>query len=372
MAYTSYKDSKYYKPDAGVQTLKSWMNREGLDLPAYETPITPKENFRRAIGRKDPIWLPIGMTDTQSIMVNDVALHEVRGMQIHANFGRVSEEEFQFRDWFNTDWTYVPAVGGSMLTPGTQLMDDITKWETIIEWPDLTEWGFEEKAAKYMREEHDPRKALKYNMGRGITERLVSVMGGYTDSMIALATEPEATKEFFEKCADFSIENFDAINALYPLDMVTLHDDWGTEKDTFFSEKMMEELVFEPTKRIIDHIKSKGVFFELHSCGNVTRFFQYMIDLGVDVLQLQRRAVDIPAMIAKYGNQIGYCAGVEGMEMGKQVSADELCDYIRKSVDIYAPGGGSYINLYASDPEMAKAGVWELYCYSRELYDQER
>jgi hypothetical protein len=39
-----------------------------------------------------------------------------------------------------------------------------------------------------------------------------------------------------------------------------MHDDWGHERDTFFSEKMMEELVYEPTKRIVQHVNPRAPF----------------------------------------------------------------------------------------------------------------
>jgi hypothetical protein len=58
-------------------------------------------------------------------------------------------------------------------------------------------------------------------------------MGGYTESMTALALGAEAVADFFERYADHVIELFDKVYSLYPVDMVTLHDDWGTEKDTF-------------------------------------------------------------------------------------------------------------------------------------------
>jgi hypothetical protein len=259
-----------------------------------------------------------------------------------------------------------------MLTPGTQLMDDITQWEKKVVFPDLSEWGFREKAAEFMKNTYDPNKAVSYDIGRGMTERLVSVMGGYVDAMESLLIEPEAVAEFFDAYTDFMIRVFDEINALYPLDVITLHDDWGTERDTFFSERVMEELVFEPTKRLIDHIKAAGVFLEMHSCGNVMRFFPYMVDLKCDIAQVQRRAVDMPKMKEKYGDKIGFCAGLEGLDLSKKPTREEFLDAVRKTVDIYAPGGGSYLMMFAGDGQTLWDACAENYCRSRELYDRSR
>ncbi|MDR2357176.1 MAG: hypothetical protein LBD92_03690 [Oscillospiraceae bacterium] len=363
----TYERPAYLDPGIKTQTVKMWFGPPVV-VPVFDTPITPRENFRRAISRRDPVWFPNAVTDTQSVMANDVmGRSPTPGMQIHSDLGgRGAAEDYDFKDWFGAEWTWVCSAGGAMLKPGTKLLEDITVWERDLVWPDLSQWGFAEKADRYMKSVYDERKALTYDIGRGMTERLVSLLGGYTDGMLALATEPEAVRDFFDRYSGFVIDTFDAINALYPLDMVTLHDDWGAEKDTFFSERMMEELVFEPTKRIIDHIHSKEVLLELHSCGNVTRFMPYIIEMGADVAQLQRRAVDLPLMREKYGNKLGYCLGVEGVEPGKNPAREELIAAIRKTLDIFAPGGGSYINVFSADPELGWAALAETYYYGRE------
>jgi len=364
-----YPRPQYLDPSIKIQNVQMAYGRLTVDAPVFDTPITPRENFRRSITRQDPIWMPNALTDKITIGANDVISGPVKGMQIHTDFLKEATEDYEFKDWFNTDWTWVCSAGGAMLTPGTQLMDDITEWEKKVVFPNLSEWGFAEKAAEFMKTQYDPTKAVSYDMGRGLTERLVSVMGGYTESMEALLIEPEAILDFFNAYADFLIAHFDAINALYPLDIITIHDDWGTERDTFFSEKVLEELVYEPTKRLIDHIKKADVFIEWHTCGNITRFFPYMVDLGIDIAQIQRRAVDIPAMKEKYGDKIGFCAALEGINPAmKMPTHDEFVDAVRKTVEIYAPGGGSYLMMFSADPKIVWDACAENYYYSRELY----
>ncbi|NLV50039.1 MAG: hypothetical protein GXY20_05030 [Clostridiales bacterium] len=366
-----YPRPAYNDPAIKTQTVGTAFSNAKSVVPKFDAPITPVENYRRNVARDNPIWVPCSLTDFQSLLTHDVAGTLVRGMQIHSDLKRPAKKDYCFKDWFGTDWTFVCSAGGAMLTPGTQLVSDITKWEKEIVWPDLSEWRFEEKAEEYMRETYNPEKVMHYDLGRGCTERLVSIMGGYTESMIALALEPEAVADFFDAYSDFVIAFFDKINSLYPLDVVTLHDDWGTERDTFFSEKMMEDIVFSPTKKIVDHIKSKGVVFELHSCGNVTRFVPYAIDMGAQLLQLQRRAVNLPEMKKKYGDKVGFSAPMEGFVMGADYSKEEIISIVRDSLDIYATGGGCYTSIMLRDPEKQWVGLSELYYYGRELYDRE-
>ena len=367
-----YPRPPYRDPSVQTQTVRAAYSPETATAPLFDTPITPRENFRRCIERKDPVWMPNSLTDKITLGTNDVIAHKVRGMQIHSDFLTKATEDYEFKDWFNTDWTWVCSAGGAMLTPGTQLLDDITKWEQVVEFPKLDEWGFEEKAAEFMKTQYVPSKAVSYDMGRGVTERLVSILGGYTDAMESLLLEPEAVKDFFDAYTDFMIRFFDVINGLYPLDMITLHDDWGTERDTFFSEKVMEELVYEPTKRLFDHVKSKGVLIELHTCGNVTRFFPYIAELGCDVVQVQRRVIDTPKIKEKYGDKFGFCATPEGLDPLKAPTHEEYIEAIRKTVDIFAPGGGSYLMMFTPNEELLWDACAENYCRSREIYDKAR
>lgn len=339
-----------------------------VEVPRFETEITPRENFKRVAQRSNPLWIPISICDFQLIGAQDVVTKNVRGMQAHTDFRRPGDKEYQFTDWFNTSWTWVPVAGGAMLTPGTQLLDDITNWEKVVKFPDLSEWDFEETAERFMKTKYNPAKVLHHDIGRGCTERLISIMGGYAEGLMAMAMEPEATADFLNRFADFEIELFDKLMSLYPIELITYHDDWGTEKDTFFSEKMLEEIVFTPTKRIIDHIKSKGVAFELHSCGNITRFLPYTIELGADFLQLQRRAVDLPSIKEKYGGKSGFSSGLEGFSPDKDYSKDELYEIVHQTVELYGKSGGFYATVFAGNDRQRFDIINELHSYSCEYY----
>lgn len=92
----------------------------------------------------------------------------------------------------------------------------------------------------------------------------------------------------------------------------------------------------------------------------------------MDFLQIQRRAVDIPAMKLKYGSRIGFNAFIEGLNRGQSYTKDETVQMLRSTVDLYGKNGGAYVNVFESDPEKAWNMVSELYAYSREYYDKER
>ena len=97
-----------------------------------------------------------------------------------------------------------------------------------------------------------------------------------------------------------------------------------------------------------------------------------MIDLGIDFVQLQRRANDVPMLKEKYGGKIGFNTGLEGFGFGDPLpKGDELVEVIHKTVDLYGAGGGFYTMVHSPDPEQMWDATQELFCYSREFYEKE-
>jgi hypothetical protein len=95
--------------------------------------------------------------------------------------------------------------------------------------------------------------------------------------------------------------------------------------------------------------------------------------MNIDLLQIQRRANDMPRMKDDVGDKIGFCCFTEGIEMGQPASKDDIFAAIRKTVDLYGKKGGSYtFSAGGGSEEDGWDAVFELYCYSREFYDKER
>lgn len=360
-----------YDPNGEFEEVAMMFSSATMKVPKMSYPISAKENFIRAAERKNPMWVPNSMTDLQNVGGNDLSNPPMEGAGPGSIWG--STERADFTDDFGCVWTFVPSAGGPMLKPGhPPKVSDITKWETQVDWPDLSHNDYLGGQKYFIENKYDKNKVSHLNIGQSCTERLVALLGGYTQAMVALAEEPEAVHDFLMAFADFTIDSYDKMTQLFVPDFVTYHDDWGTEKDTFFSPKMMEEIVFEPSKKIISHIKSKGSKFQLHTCGNIGRFVPYMIDLDIDFLQIQRRANDMPELKKKFGDRIGFNAFLEGVDLygGQKVTTEELFDAIHATVDLYGEGGGLYTSVSVPDPKMMWDATNELYYYSREFYEK--
>ena len=356
---------KYERPPYGDPSIDTYrrisaFSPNGFVIPVVkDRPIPIRENFKLAAECKKPAWVPNSMTD-----YNFTMLAVVSGMP-DVEFGR--NERYSFTDWFGCEWLYVPEAGGPMLKPNTQFLDDITQWESKVKFPNLDEYDFEGHCKEWWAK-CDPEKVTAIDVLQGCTERLVALRGGYTDAMVDMALEPEAVRDFLDAFADWEIKLVDKLTQYLPVDYITYHDDWGTERDTFFSSAMMESMVLEPTKRIFDHMHSKGITVQLHSCGKIERFLPYMVEAGVNTLQIQARANDFKAYKEKYGDKLA----LEVMTMPQPGwTKEQVIENIRNIVDTYGEGGGLVSNFMSQDPELLWDGTMELYYYSREKYEAE-
>ncbi|NLM84627.1 MAG: hypothetical protein GX189_08000 [Clostridiales bacterium] len=329
-----------------------------IRIPVFDYPISRRENFRRVLERDNPMWVPTTLGDfNYTVGATLTGLSDMR-----FNFTGRSE----WTDAYGCVWEWVPEAGGSMLKPGAPpVLDDITEWEKKFRWPDLDEERIKECCEKFMSQPHyNPDKLNCYDIGMGCTERLVAVLGGYEQAMLAFAIEPEACKEFMAELSRYHCRMFDLINKYFPTDLVQYHDDWGTERDTFFSERMMEEIVYEPNEIFFKHVKEQGAAITLHSCGCIRRFVPYAISLGADFLQLQERANDIRAYKEQYGDKVGFDVYIS------PTSHEDPVQFARRIVDDYGKDGGLMSTFFGGKEEDLWYCLQELYYSSREYYEQ--
>ena len=337
-------------------------------IPIPDYPIDPIENFKLSWKNQTPVWAPNSLIDFESVGLGKSSAY---AEQI------ARKERFEFTDEYGCEWVWVTEVGGAMLKPGTVFLDDVTKWESIVKFPDWNDYDFKTRADDFHITRQSQNSVLSIDIGSGGTERLVALLGGYEQGMLAMAMEPEAVSDLISAITDNMIKRFDAIQKHYPsVNMITYHDDWGNERSTFFSAAYLESMIYEPTKKLVEHIHAAGdLCFQLHCCGKIETFVPYMIDMGVDMLQIQRRANDMPMLKRKFGDKIGMGCSVEGIELGANtsISKENLLEAVRNTIDIYGKSGGLYLTLGgANDEETMWDMCYEAYCYSREFYDNER
>ena len=251
----------------------------GAPTPVYNFPVKPREALI-ALFKGEPLWQIAGVE--QKLFVPKVNPDNIaRAFDIDGS--GMSMGEGGGKDMFGIEWEYIAQVGGSMVRPGKPFLSDANEWYDKLVWPDIDSWEWEE-AEKYNKEFLTTDNYITCWIMNGWYERLISFMD-FEGAIMAMVDEDQtdAVKELFDKLSDLYIRLVDKHLLHFPqINGFSIHDDWGSQKETFFSPAVAEEMIVPYMKKVTDHIHSKGRFCDLHSCGQLMKQVPNMIAAGWD------------------------------------------------------------------------------------------
>ncbi len=336
----------------------------GESVPIFDYPVSQKEAFRALLERR-PVW-EISYLEQQMfcprVNPDNIArsfVFEARAMDPNDGGGP---------DMFGIEWEYIPMARGSMVRPGKPFIEDASELPEKIVFPDLDTWDWEgaaEANRDYLTDE-------KFNVAwvlNGWYERLISFMD-FEGAIMALFDEDQAdyVKDFFDKLSDFYIDMLGRYIKYFPrLDAFCIHDDWGSQKETFFSPAVAEEMIVPYMRRVTDFLHSQGKFCELHSCGQALKQIPNFIAAGWDFWSGQPMN-DMAKIHELYGDRI--LAGQYFRELDPRGKSEEeqrrlAREFARRYCDPKKP---TIINAAEQIQGIPRAFREELYIQSRKRY----
>ena len=334
----------------------------------FQTPISPKENYRMLYKREIPLWLPIGgdsMMMTPRIDPDNIA----RVFCFEAN--PLTPEEIDvvadegYKDKFGVEWVYVRMANGSMVKPGNPILEDVNDWKEKITFPDVDSWDWE--ASKAANAEHvNTDRWISITILTGFFERLISFMD-FDGAALALIDEDQkgAVHELFDALADVYIKMIDKFIWAYNIDILTFHDDWGSQRAPFFSLATVREMIVPHLKKVVDYCHSRGIFLDMHSCGKNELLVPAYIEAGCDSWSGQ--AINDRALIyEQYGGQLIVSMDSDLRIVPNQpVDVEEAKAAAKRFVDKFTPD-------YASKPVFASGAFGAPPEYTETLYAESR
>ncbi|MCL1802421.1 MAG: methyltransferase [Eubacteriaceae bacterium] len=246
----------------------------------YETPISPKENYKLVYSRKLPVWIPVG-TDSTMLTPRIDPDNIARNFVFEAN-PLAPEEQVGGKDRHSIDWIYVPQAGGSMVMPGAPTLADANDWEKVIQFPDVDKWPWE-LSAEANKDRLDPDRWMSITILTGMFERLISFMD-FSEAAVALIDEDQKTAlhGLFQALVDMYKKMISNYVKYFKADCISFHDDWGSQNSPFFSLSTAMEMLVPYIKQVVDHCHDEGIFYDQHSCGKNEKLVPAYIAAGVD------------------------------------------------------------------------------------------
>lgn len=339
----------------------------GLDMVAFDYPISPKENYLRNI-HNHAVWQPT-LNDICMFSPVIIADNVARGMVWEE--AEIPPENWGGKDMFGVEWEYIEVAQGSMVKPGSPMLADVNDWKEVIKFPDINAWDWEDLAKRnvpWLREQsHLP---VQITILTGFFERLISFMD-FAGAAMALIDEDQrdAVLELFDALADLYIGIIDKYDQYFPgmIDEICVHDDWGGQQAPFFSEAVVREMIMPAMKRVVDHIHKNGHVGMLHCCGKVDMLVPCILDCGWDSWDAMS-INDIPGIYKKYGDRLKVTLTVEAAPEG--ASKEEHAAAIKRFTDQYCHEGRGCIVTNWDNPLCADAQE-ALYRGSRIAFSQQ-
>jgi len=129
---------------------------------------------------------------------------------------------------------------------------------------------------------------------------------GFENLLKDIKRETKKVIELGEKLADWYIWCVDQW-AKIGADGIMTTDDWGTNHATFISPKDFDQ-IFKPLyQSVSERIHDHGMYFMLHSCGNIYDLIPNLIEAGVDCLQLDQPRLTGLDKLSEFGGKMSYC-----------------------------------------------------------------
>lgn len=273
--------NKYPWNEEEYTTAEVVTNARGGKSLKVNTPCSDREEYETFMLEKKPIWMPMGGESTSfcpKVIPDCVARAFVIEAENVPKSGGI--------DMFGIKWVLEPTVGGCIEDPNEPILfDDVNEWEEKIVWPDIDSWDWEGSAKANKDYLNNGKANMVWFLNGCWFERLISFMGFENAVMALIDDEQEdALKALFTKTTDLYCRLVDKCCDAYGdgISGFVVHDDWGSQKDAFFSPEVGREIFLPFMKQLVDHIHSRGKIAFLHSCGCLNKQVGTFADAGWD------------------------------------------------------------------------------------------
>ena len=294
--------------------------------------MTGRENMDLVWQHKQPLWVPMINTDAQMIITpefNDRPLF-MNGV-----------------DDFGVQWELDPEHPELMthVKPGCELFDDISEWKKHVTFPSCKDKNWEMAAMRTKAMWAKKDEIQGYVVGNmGGFERICALMG-HVNALMGMYDDEEAFAEFIEAYADYRIEQMEYIKKYLDVDFLMMHDDWGNQKNMFFSPEMWRKFFKEPERRMVKRCQELGMHYMHHSCGYIEPIIPDLAEIGVESWHGGAPVNDLKKIKAEYGDKLIFAGGVDPQvtDTGR-ATEEEIRAEVRRVIDTLGKDGGLMIS----------------------------
>ena len=148
----------------------------------------------------------------------------------------------------------------------------------------------------------------------GLFSAFTNVLGWAeeTGMYVSFYDRPEFVHEIIDHFTELNLTVSEKALAEARVDFVKLGDQIAGDDRPFISPKQMEQFFLPGYRRMIDHLRNRGVEVIIYNAdGNVLPFVPMLVDIGIDGLMGLPRPMDMAGLRARYGNALCMIGGID-------------------------------------------------------------
>lgn len=315
--------------------------------------MTPRENALRAYRHQPHESVPNFFTD----------------FDIWDSFGERYFGPGEGKDWFGVSWTHIPEMNSQTETPGQEHLEDLENWQEHITFPDLDSYDWNAIAAQVTAGWDRENRVSFCMLLNGPFERLMSLMG-FEHAMFAFYDTPEEVHQFFQAVTEHKCRYLEILKKYFGFDVIAFHDDWGDNKNSFFSLDMWREFLKPYIQQVVHKTHELGMIFEMHSCGYIRPFVEDLVELGADAIDPLQYCNEPENLQKLYGDRLFFNGGFQTQAVLERpgASEEEIRAEVRRNIDALAPGGAFGTMCPIIDRRVAAIVADEISAYGAGYY----
>ena len=175
---------------------------------------------------------------------------------------------------------------------------------------------------------------------------------GIENFLADIAGSPEFAQELLDFIIEKNMSMLPSILEHSCYDGILLGSDWGTQNDLIMSPTAWRNMIKRGEKVQYDLIKAHDKHVFVHSCGNVNRILEDIVELGVDVLNpVQPEAMDLRALKEKYGEQLTFWGGISTQKTLPYGTPEEVRKETERTINLMSKNGG-YITCSSQEIQL--------------------
>ena len=292
--------------------------------------MNPRENYLAAILCQPHDWVPSFIADCAVAGFGAFPGPWIEKGQLGGGY-----------DGFGVRWiTPASGSGAPIPAPNEFILDDVTKWEDIVKFPDLDGFDWAADAAQWLGETDRNIQAVDFGLANGPFERMAALMG-FENMLLSFAEEPEASGALLSAITDYKLRFIERVATYYKPDMITNYDDIASERAPFISPRTYRELIKPCHARMYKAIEELGVIPVQHTCGKADPYIEDYIEIGVKCWTSVQPTNDIEGILEKYGDRLSIMGGYDtNGAPGQTKDTEVIRAEVRRCIDAYGKYDG--------------------------------